>query len=121
MRKGQQYFKLKGQAKLCSKISGNVLGQKVRQNFMSKAYAPPPLALCDIDPRNWNYCDLIRIPLHPLKNSTSIIECPTPPAESLEGPPKTEEEKNISTGFHFFSYYCFFITFHSSLGSRASH
>ena len=53
----------------------------------------PPLALCDIDPRNWNYCDLIRIPTHPLKNSTSIIECPTPPAESLEGPPKTEEEK----------------------------
>ena len=42
VRKGQQYFKLKRQANLCSNISGNVLGQKVWQNFMSKASAPPP-------------------------------------------------------------------------------
>ena len=68
----------------------------------------PPLALCDIDPGNWNYCDLIRIPPHLLKNSTSIIECPTPPQNPLKGPPKTEEEKKNLNRFSFLQLLLFF-------------
>ena len=92
---------------------------------ISLVWCPPPTLLCDIDPTNWYYCDLIRVPHTSLENQHFQGWVPPPPLNTLKprppwwsGPPDTEEE--ISQQVFISSVLFVFLTLHSSLWSRAS-